>query len=196
MLTRRAFNTFLASIPLLGFASAKPETLGFYDAEKLVIERKIISVNIESTFQLEQVFEGGSLEVFENIEPIEYTITLEYDNGDIDEYVTIEVSCSNKSQWSRWSIITPCPIKKTPVSESCSGSTKRLYYDISEIKIDNNDIYMSIDSEIKEISNTTCIFKNCKMLAKPGQILMSEGCYKELKEWCKIGSVKVERREE
>jgi hypothetical protein len=187
MLTRRAFTSFIASLPLLGFAglaTAKKECLGFYDPETFIPERKIVSVCIESGFELEQVFEGGSLEVFENIEPIEYTITLEYDNGDTDGYVTKEVSYSNKCKWIKWQSVPPCAIKTpSPVSESCSDSTRRLYYAISEIKIKDNDIYMSINCEIKEISNTVCIFKNCKMMAKPGQMVMSEGCYKELKEW-------------
>ena len=133
---RRSFNKLLCVFPFIGVSLAKAKAK----------EPKIVSFNIETTFELQQVFSCGQIELMEYFPKPDIFITLVYDNGKTEKYTT------NKRTWTKGKF----HVKSSPGhfcgTDMSNRTGLRIYYhaDIEKVVTDTIDIIITTkDYKIK-----------------------------------------------
>lgn len=128
MISRRAFNGFLASLPFMSFlpsAKAKPEV-------------KPEAISMETTFELEQTFTYGQIALYENTFPDpDITIRIKWNDSSITNYRT------NKRCWTRRSKKTINVNDHITRIENCEKGN-RVYYAIDDIRFTYHDNLVDI----------------------------------------------------
>ena len=130
---RRSFLSF-AALPLLG--NFPP----YFPAPKVI--PKIISLSVETDFQIAQILTSGFLEPYDPTPPPEISLAAEYDNGSIRHF-----KCS-KCSWSDL-------FDGSSSNSSCNIVGKDMVVDMSYTIKGTNETKVArcIYSDIKEVFN-------------------------------------------
>jgi hypothetical protein len=162
---RQLLQTGVAGLCTVPFFKAEAKSKVFYATEPVNPKREIKSIKIETTFELEQVFEGGRLEVFEDIEEPVITISIDYDDGCSQVYEGVNKSWQDrKLNICHAKNVTSYIVPPEPVP---SSQGMMVLWQISRVDIIDNgtfDIVMEICQESGE--SYTAICSKMKLIAE------------------------------